>query len=102
MIANIKEPTTLQEVDPDRISKYLKKKGWIEETAENNAGLWLKTNDDNQEIQISVPANKAIANYHLEITKILKSLADVEYRLPVEIFYSLIRDTEAINKYYQK
>jgi hypothetical protein len=94
MIVNIRDPQTLRQINPASVSIYLQQNGWHEQQqVEGRVAFWTKKIEDNEEVEISLPLDSKLADFHLRISEILQNLAIVEHRLPEEIFNDLVNLT---------
>jgi hypothetical protein len=91
MIVNIRDPQTLRQINPTSVSTYLQQKGW-QQQVEGKVSFWTKTIEDNEEeVEISLPLDPKLADFHFRISEILQTLSIVERRLPEEIFNDLLQ-----------
>jgi hypothetical protein len=90
MIVNIRDPQTLRQIDVTIVSIYLQQNGWHEKHVADKVAFWIKTIEDNEEAEISLPLDRKLADFHFRISEILQILAIVEHRLPEEIFNDLV------------
>jgi hypothetical protein len=91
MTIDIRDPHTLRQIDPARVSTHLLENGWQEQRrVGDRAAFWTKKIVGDEEVEILLPLDRELPDFHFRISEILQTLAIVEHLNPQEIFEKLV------------
>ena len=91
MILDIRNPQILRLVAPAKVSDHLLENGWQEQShLGDRAALWTKTIAGDEEVEILLPLDRELPDFHFRISEILQTLAIVEHCSPQEVFDKLV------------
>jgi hypothetical protein len=93
MIVTVRDPNILSNLDSQKITTYLKARGWlIESQIDSKESVWIysETSEEYNEYDITLPLNPQTRSYALRMAEILEILEKVEARSQLDILSDLI------------
>ncbi len=91
MTIDIRDPKTLRQIVPARVSAHLLENGWQEQRrVGDRAAFWTKKIVGDEEVELLLPLDRELPDFHFRISEILQTLAIVEHLNPQEIFEKLV------------
>ena len=90
MDVQVRDRPALRRVSPTAMRAYLQSRGWVhEENWRERIAVWSLENDG-QTHQILAPLREASDRYHARIAEALSTLAELETRSQLDVYYDLI------------
>jgi hypothetical protein len=93
MIVTVRDPNILSNLDPQKLTTYLKARGWMREShIDGKESVWVYSKNDEEydEYDITLPLNRTTRSYALRMAEILETLEKVEERSQLDILSDLI------------
>jgi len=89
MRATIRDPVTLRSIGPIELLSYLRARGWQEAARTNLAALWQVASTNGSQLEVVVPLDQSLADYHRRIFEALEALELHERRSQLQILADL-------------
>ena len=94
MKVEVRDAAALNALKPLEVAAYLRAKGWRREADLNGKGsLWLQTFANGEELDITLPLTRDLADYALRMGELLQTLAVAEHRSELEVLRDVTTTT---------
>ncbi|MBD2327837.1 hypothetical protein [Alkalinema sp. FACHB-956] len=91
MKATIRDPETLQSIEPNQVATYLQMNGWQQESfLPDKASIWTLGSEPESQFEVLLPLNPKFRDFPIRMSEVLKTLEAVEHRSQIEILTSLV------------